>query len=186
MGIITSLFKSLFKLLSRIFKFIKKMLPYILIILAICFVFFALAYTIPAWSAFGFEAAAVQFGGVATAGVIHVSGTTAALLAIGASAVLLPKDTAEAVSNIAGSVGESASSVVHAAGDVASDVISTVVDAVASGLSGLGLPIVAGLALWFFLSRKDDEQPGQVVEAQPDSAGFLGGVDDQWEVPDAS
>lgn len=150
---------------------IKKILPILLLVLALAFATGILSFTL-------FPAGTTLFG--IAIGPMVFGGTSAALLAAGASFLLFPDDTAELVSEVSEAVGDAASSVLDTVIDVASG-------AVTSFLSSPGGLIIAGVAFWYFflrekkdgderaLQRKDDvvDAQAKVLPDQPSVAAPL-------------
>lgn len=152
MGLLSSIFNSVFKLFSKLWNFFKKWMPYILIAIAVCFIAFpAFAFVIPAFSVYGV--------GLATA--TTVSGYLGAALALGGAFMLAPGETAAAFDSVAGGIADAASGVIDAGGRVATDILSTVVDVVTS--SPL-LWVAGGLMLFFLLpGRKEKKQAASTI-----------------------
>lgn len=133
------LFGWIAKLLKKVLEILKKALPYILLAAAI-------------WLSMGMGIPLPMMLGGA------IEGTVAnALLAVGASFLLAPEETAEVLGDAVGALGEAAQVVLDTVVDVGAGVLSSVLDQPLVFLAG-------GLALWYFLSRRDERQI--VVAAQ--------------------
>lgn len=133
---------------------LKKVLKAIAPILAIALIAFA-AYAY-------FVVGAAQLGSVAAlswmpAGMAAISGTTAAYIALGASILLDPSTVGEVLGDVAEGVGS---------------VIGDVIGGVAGGLFGGNFLLIAlgGLALWWFLSKDDEEETPTSSREAPSSA----------------
>lgn len=132
--------------LNSLIAKIKEYLPYLLIILAICF---------------GFGFTYVLWEGAAYA--ITLSGWAAAALTIGASYVLLPEETAVAVAEVGAAISEAAVDVIEAVSPVLNAAGEALGGAAASLLGPIALPLVIGLGLWLYL-KDDGERPSRPAE----------------------
>lgn len=130
-NVFSEVFSWLGDLFTKLFDMIKKILPYILVALAI---WFSLGLGIPALGIAG--------------------GWTSALLALGASFVLAPDETAAILSSAASAMGDVLSTVATKVGSAAGDLTSSF--ASSSGIFTLAL---VGLGMYLLLSSDDKDEP---------------------------
>lgn len=128
---ISNIFSWISDLFESIWRFIKRALPYVLMAIA---AYFSLGALAPSFMA-GLGLASATAGGWA-----------AAALALGASFVLAPEETAALYSGAIDAVG----GVLSEAGQVVGDVVSDTVGSFFS--SGIGLWLLVGVGAYFLLS----------------------------------
>lgn len=132
MGFFNQLFDMIANLFRQIMDIIKQILPYLLIGAAIFF-------------GFGGVWAPMIFGSTLT-----ISGAMGAALALGASFLFLPTETADIIGNIATGVADAAIQIIDAAVPVIGAVVGGAFDILASSpVLMIGLAVGA----WWFLSR---------------------------------
>lgn len=136
MSFLVNIFSWISDLFESIWGFVKRALPYICLAIATYFTMGALAPTFMA----GLGLTSAAAGGWATAA-----------LALGASFVLAPEETAELYSGAVDSVGSVLSEVGQVAGNVISDTVGSFFS------SGVGLWILLGVGAYFLLSS--DKKP---------------------------
>lgn len=122
--------------LNSLIAKIKEYLPYILIILAICF---GLGFT---YTLYG----------------VTLTGWTAAALTIGASYLVLPDETAAAIAEVGAVVSDAAVDIIEAVSPVVDALGNAVGSAVGSLFGPVAVPLLIGLGLWlYFKSDKDED-----------------------------
>lgn len=131
MSFVSNIFSWISDLFESIWRFIKQALPYVLMAVALYFSMGALAPTFMA----GLGLTSAVAGGWA-----------AAALALGASFVLAPEETAALYSDAVDSVGHVLSEVGQVAGGVISDTVGSFFS------SGIGLWLLLGAGAYFLLS----------------------------------
>lgn len=141
------LFDEVMSAINDLIAKIKEYLPYILIILAICF---GLGFTY------------VLYG-------VTLTGWTAAALTMGASYLLLPDETAAAVAEVGAVVSDAAVDIIEAVSPVVDALGSAVGGAAASLLGPVAIPLLIGLGLWLYF--KDDKEDDAIIYERPRDSG---------------
>lgn len=167
----SSFFSNIFSWISDLFEsiwsFIKRALPYVLMAIAIYFSIGALAPTFMA----GLGLASATAGGWA-----------AAALALGASFVLAPEETAALYSGAVDAVGDVLSEVGQVAGNVVSDAVGSFFS------SDTGLWLLVGVGVYFLLSSDkekdvsvvhDENSPTVSRTSVASSESYLGSIEGQ-------
>jgi hypothetical protein len=129
MGFLDSLWNSITNIVTKIWNVVKVVLPYVLVIVAICFGF---AWLTP-----------VMLGGLVP---VWFTGWWAAGILLGVSFLVNPTETAAIVAKVG-----------TAAGQVVSSVVGAVVSAASSALGPL-LPIILGVGAFLLLGRSNDKK----------------------------
>jgi len=127
----SSILKWVKKILNSILSFIKKILPYIMIALAI---YFSLGL------GSGLLAGVTFFG-------VPITGSIAAMLAMGVSFLFAPKETAAVIGRVTTALGTVASGILATVGSVASGALSGILK------SPFGLAVI-GVGLYVLLAGK--------------------------------